>query len=119
MASNGSRMALPKYVQETDQGVILAIRVQPRASRNEIIADLGDEQLKVRIAVPPVDSAANKASPSSSRSPSMSRRALCPSFAAIKTAVKYCSSPTQMPHQYLPRSTNNLRHTHSPNSFSP
>ena len=61
MASNGSRMALPKYVQETDQGVILAIRVQPRASRNEIIADLGDEQLKVRIAAPPTDSAANKA----------------------------------------------------------
>ena len=54
-------MALPKYVQETDQGVILAIRVQPRASRNEIIADLGDEQLKVRIAAPPTDSAANKA----------------------------------------------------------
>ena len=54
-------MSLPKYVQETDQGVILAIRVQPRASNNEIIADLADEQLKGRITAPPVDSAANKA----------------------------------------------------------
>ena len=54
-------MSLPKYVQETDQSVILAIRVQPHASNNEIIADLADEQLKVRITAPPVDSAANKA----------------------------------------------------------
>jgi hypothetical protein len=54
-------MALPKYIRETDHGVILAIRVQPRASRDEIIADPGSEQLKVRITAPPVDSAANKA----------------------------------------------------------
>ncbi len=52
-------MALPKYIRETDHGVTLAIRVQPRASRDEIIADA--DQLKVRITAPPVDSAANKA----------------------------------------------------------
>tara|TARA_B100000749_G_scaffold254825_1_gene222523 strand:+ start:1240 stop:1539 length:300 start_codon:yes stop_codon:yes gene_type:complete len=53
-------MALPNYIRETDQGVTLAIRVQPRASRDEIIADRGGEQLKVRITAAPVDSAANK-----------------------------------------------------------
>ena len=54
-------MALPKYIRETDHGVTLAIRVQPRASQNEIIADADAGQLKVRITAPPVDSAANKA----------------------------------------------------------
>ena len=53
-------MELPKYIRETPQGVTLAIRVQPRASRDEIIADRGGEQLKVRITAAPVDSAANK-----------------------------------------------------------
>ena len=53
-------MALPNYIRETDQGVTLAIRVQPRASRDEIIADRGGEQLKVRSTAAPVDSAANK-----------------------------------------------------------
>ena len=53
-------MALPNYIRETDQGVTLAIRVQPRASRDEIIADRGGEQLKVRITAAPVDAAANK-----------------------------------------------------------
>ena len=52
---------LPRYIQETPQGVTLAIRVQPRSSRNEMIADPTSEQLKVRITAPPVDSAANKA----------------------------------------------------------
>ena len=61
MTSNGTGMALPKYIRETDHGVTLAIRVQPRASRDEIIADADANQLKVRITAPPVDSAANKA----------------------------------------------------------
>ena len=54
---------LPKYIRETPQGVTLAIRVQPRSSRNEIIADPASEKLKVRITAPPVDSAANNALP--------------------------------------------------------
>ena len=54
---------LPKYIRETPQGVTLAIRVQPRSSRNEITADPASEQLKVRITAPPVDSAANNALP--------------------------------------------------------
>ena len=56
-----ARVKLPTYVQEHPQGVTLYIRVQPRASRNEIIVDHTAQQLKVRITTPPVDSAANKA----------------------------------------------------------
>ena len=39
----------------------LDIRVQPRASRDEIVANPEGDQLKVRVTAPPVDSAANKA----------------------------------------------------------
>lgn len=55
------RVPLPIYIRETTQGVTLHIRLQPRASRDEIVSDADAEQLKVRITAPPVDSAANKA----------------------------------------------------------
>ena len=54
-------MKLPKYIRETDQGVTLDIRVHPRASRDQIVANPEGDQLKVRVTAPPVDSAANKA----------------------------------------------------------
>ena len=38
----------------------MAIKLQPRASRNEIDAPLGDE-LKIKVTAPPVDAAANEA----------------------------------------------------------
>jgi uncharacterized protein (TIGR00251 family) len=41
-------------------GTRLALRVQPRASRNEVAGPHGDA-LKVRLAAPPVDGAANEA----------------------------------------------------------
>ena len=41
-------------------GTSIAIRVQPRASRNEI-AGLHGAELRVRITAPPVDGAANEA----------------------------------------------------------
>lgn len=40
--------------------VLLAVKLQPRASRNEIGGALGDE-LRVRVTAPPVDAAANQA----------------------------------------------------------
>jgi uncharacterized protein (TIGR00251 family) len=49
---------MPPYLQETRDGVILRVKVQPRASRDEVTGVHGDA-LKVRIAAPPVEGAAN------------------------------------------------------------
>jgi len=43
------------------KGSALAVRVTPRASRNEIVEVLDDGTIKVRIAAPPVDDEANAA----------------------------------------------------------
>jgi uncharacterized protein (TIGR00251 family) len=48
------------YLQEKEGGVCLSVKVQPRASKNAIGEALGTE-LKIKIAAPPVDSAANDA----------------------------------------------------------
>ena len=54
-------MNLPPHIRKQIDGtVLLAVKVQPRASRNEICAPAGNE-LKIRITAPPVDSAANQA----------------------------------------------------------
>jgi uncharacterized protein (TIGR00251 family) len=42
-----------------DDKLILNIRLQPRASRDEIVAVQTDGRLKVRITAPPVDGQAN------------------------------------------------------------
>ena len=41
-------------------GVTLSIRIQPRASKNEVIR-LEDGSLKIKLTAPPVDGAANEA----------------------------------------------------------
>lgn len=43
------------------KGSALAVRVTPRASRNEIVEMLEDGTIKVRIAAPPADDEANTA----------------------------------------------------------
>lgn len=43
----------------SDQGISFPVRVQPRASRNEITG-LHDGALRVRLKAPPVEGAANK-----------------------------------------------------------
>ncbi len=53
-------MSLPSYLRVQADGVCLAVKVQPRASRNEIGEPVGDE-LKIKVTAPPVDSAANEA----------------------------------------------------------
>src|ERR1051326_7679976 len=50
----------PPFIQTQPGGVCLAVKVQPRASRNEIGEPLGNE-LKIKVTAPPVDSAANEA----------------------------------------------------------
>jgi uncharacterized protein len=48
------------FLRSRPEGVYLAIKLQPRASINEIGGPLGDE-LKIKVTAPPVDSAANLA----------------------------------------------------------
>lgn len=47
------------WADERNDGVVLAILVQPRASKNQLCGVQGEE-LKVRLTSPPVDGAANK-----------------------------------------------------------
>jgi len=48
------------FLKETTGGTLLSVKLQPRASKNEIGAPLGDE-LKIKVTAPPVDAAANQA----------------------------------------------------------
>jgi uncharacterized protein len=50
----------PPFLRESPAGVLLAVKVQPRASRNAIHGLHGAE-LKISVTAPPVDSAANEA----------------------------------------------------------
>lgn len=49
----------PGFLRLQGREIILALRVQPRASRTEVAEALGAE-LKIRVAAPPVDDAANE-----------------------------------------------------------
>lgn len=51
---------LPDYLSVQADGVTLAIKLQPRAAKNEIRAAPGPE-LRIRVTAPPVDAAANEA----------------------------------------------------------
>ena len=53
-------MSLPPYLRAQLDGVLLSIKLQPRASVNEIGEILGTD-LRVKVTAPPVDSAANEA----------------------------------------------------------
>lgn len=55
-------MAERKYhLHDGKWGSALAIRVTPRASRNEIAAVLNDGTIRIRLTAPPVEGKANKA----------------------------------------------------------
>jgi uncharacterized protein len=53
-------MPLPSYLQVQNDRVLLHVKVQPRASRNQVCEVVGRE-LKIKITAPPVDLAANEA----------------------------------------------------------
>lgn len=54
-----SEEAQAEWATQRSDGVVLAILVQPRASKNQLCGVQGEE-LKVRLTSPPVDGAANK-----------------------------------------------------------
>ena len=53
-------MSKATFLRAESEGVMLSIKLQPRASANEIGEALGDE-LRIKVTAPPVDSAANEA----------------------------------------------------------
>jgi hypothetical protein len=53
-------MTTPDFLRVQPDGILLAIKLQPRASANEIGEPLGTE-LRVKVTAPPVDAAANEA----------------------------------------------------------
>ena len=53
-------MAYPNFLRVQPDGILLAIKLQPRASANEVGEPLGEE-LRVKVTAPPVDAAANDA----------------------------------------------------------
>ena len=59
MKATGSE-SVPACLKPSANGVLLFVKVQPRARRNEIGGLVGNE-LKVKVTAPPVDSAANEA----------------------------------------------------------
>lgn len=54
-----AEISVPACLRVTAEGVNLAVKVQPRASANELVGTQGDV-LRIKIAAPPVDSAANE-----------------------------------------------------------
>jgi uncharacterized protein (TIGR00251 family) len=53
-------MSIPAFVRGQPDGVLLSIKLQPRASSDEIGEPFGNE-LRIRVSAPPVDAAANEA----------------------------------------------------------
>jgi len=53
-------MATAGFLQAQSDGVMLSIKLQPRASANAVGEPLGNE-LRVKVTAPPVDAAANEA----------------------------------------------------------
>jgi uncharacterized protein (TIGR00251 family) len=52
-------MSLPSFVRIQPDGILLSVKLQPRASANEIGEPTGDE-LRIKVTAAPVDSAANE-----------------------------------------------------------
>ena len=59
-SSHSHDPATPACLSTHEDGVLLSVKLQPRASRNEIGEPLGNE-LRIKVTAPPVDAAANEA----------------------------------------------------------
>jgi uncharacterized protein (TIGR00251 family) len=76
------RSELP-FVTPVEDGLILNVYVQPRASKNQVCGIQGEE-LKIRLTSPPVDGAANK----------LCREFVADLFDVAKSAVSIISGET-------------------------
>lgn len=55
-------MAIPNFLRAQSDDVLLSVKLQPRASANEIVPPDGvGGELRIRVTAPPVDAAANEA----------------------------------------------------------
>jgi uncharacterized protein (TIGR00251 family) len=55
-------VSFPNFLRAQPDGTLLAVKLQPRASANEIVPPGGaGEELRIRVSAPPVDAAANEA----------------------------------------------------------
>jgi uncharacterized protein (TIGR00251 family) len=50
----------PGFLRAQPDGILLSVKLQPRASKNEI-GELPGDELKIKVTAPPVDAAANEA----------------------------------------------------------
>lgn len=85
MPANSPAMSRPEpsLFLNTEDGIVLNLYIQPRASKNEVCG-LQDNALKIRLTSPPVDGAANK----------LCREFLADLFSVPKKAVKIISGET-------------------------
>ena len=60
MGGMNKSQPLPSWLRVQADGLLLSVKLQPRASTNEIGEALGDE-LRIKVTAPPVDAAANQA----------------------------------------------------------
>ena len=55
-------MAIPDFLRAQADGTLLSVKLQPRASTNQIVPHCGmGAELRIRVTAPPVDAAANEA----------------------------------------------------------
>lgn len=55
-------MSLPGFLRSQPDGTLLSVKLQPRASADEIVLSDGNgTELRIRVTAPPVDAAANEA----------------------------------------------------------
>jgi uncharacterized protein len=55
-------VSLPGFLRSQPDGTLLSVKLQPRASANEIVPyDGNGTELRIRVTAPPVDAAANEA----------------------------------------------------------
>ncbi len=53
-------MTMPPFLRAQADGLLLSVKLQPRASANEIGEPIGNE-IRIKVTAPPVDAAANEA----------------------------------------------------------